>query len=324
MPDQQASKAGPVQAAADTSSDEEKVQGFIFDIKQFAVHDGPGIRTTVLFKGCPLRCLWCHNPEGASEEPQLFYDPAKCIGCGHCVAVCVRGAHSFEDGHHLIDRNLCEQCGACAEGCYAHALELAGRQVSVAGVLEEVLRDRPFFERSGGGVTLSGGEPTAQYEFARALLKAVKAQGIHTALDTAGFVVWKRLEGLLAHTDLVLYDLKQMNSEQHRRLTGVPNELILANLRRIDNAGYPVWVRIPLIPGQNDDDANLHAVGRFLADLKCVERVDILRYHAFAESKYEQLGLEYPLAGLRSPSNEHARSRQEILVNYGLHHVTVS
>ncbi len=292
--------------------------GTIFDIERFAIHDGPGIRTTVFLKGCPLHCLWCHNPEGISRQPQLVFTPLRCIGCGHCLVVCPQGAHQLLDGRHLIDRERCRACGACAEGCYAGALELAGRQVTVAEVLEEVLRDRAFYETSGGGMTLSGGEPLAQYSFTRALLQAAQAEGVHTALDTSGFAPWRRLEGLLGYVDLVLYDVKHMDCERHMALTGVSNERILDNLRRLDGAGQPIWIRIPLIPGQNDEDANYHALGQFLAGLKHVERIEILRYHRLAESKYANIGWVYPLQGLKPPTEERAESRRRILLSYGL------
>ena len=292
--------------------------GTIFDIKRFAIHDGPGIRTTVFLKGCPLHCLWCHNPEGISRQPQLVFTPQKCIGCGHCLEVCPQRVHQLINGQHLIQWERCLACGTCAEGCYAGALELAGREVTVSEIMDEVLRDRPFYETSDGGMTLSGGEPLAQYSFTIALLQAAKSEGVHTALDTSGFALWGRLEGLLSYTDLILYDLKHMDRERHIALTGVPNERILENLRRLDDAGQAIWVRIPLIPGQNDEDFNCHALGQFLSGLRNVERVEILRYHRFAESKYERIGRDYPLRGLEPPTEERAESRQQILLSYGL------
>jgi len=292
--------------------------GTIFDIKRFAIHDGPGIRTTIFLKGCPLHCLWCHNPEGISRQPQLVFTPQKCIGCGHCMEVCPQRVHQVVNGRHLIDRERCLACGTCVEGCYAGALQLAGRQVTVDEVMEEVLRDRPFYETSDGGMTLSGGEPLAQYSFTRALLQAAKAEGVHTALDTSGFAPWRQLEGLLVYVDLVLYDLKQMNRERHIALTGVSNERILDNLRRLDTAGQTTWVRIPLIAGQNDEESNYHALGQFLSGLKHIQRIEMLRYHRLAESKYEHIGCAYPLQGLEPPTEDKAESRWQILLSYGL------
>lgn len=292
--------------------------GIIFDIKHFAIHDGPGIRTTVFLKGCPLGCLWCHNPESISAAPQLLFNPRKCIGCGQCYQVCPNNVHKMIGTEHIINRDACQLCGKCVEECYAGALEMAGYTVTVDQVLEEVLQDRIFYENSGGGLTLSGGDPLAQFEFSLALLKAAKKEGIHTALDTSGQTEWKKFEKLLEFTDLVLYDIKHMDSDRHRALTGVPNELIVENLRRLGDYEKRIWIRIPLIPGKNDDDRNFHAIGELLSSLRNVERIEVLKYHRLAESKYQQMGKEYSLIGLNPPSDVDLESRLEVLREHGL------
>lgn len=297
---------------------DETTRGTIFDIQRFAIHDGPGIRTTLFLKGCPLRCLWCHNPEGISRQPQLVFTPQRCIGCGQCIEVCPEGVHQLVNSRHLIAWERCVACGTCTRGCHAGALQLAGRRVTVAEVMDEALRDRPFYETSGGGITLSGGEPLAQCRFSRGLLQAAKAEGVHTALDTSGFTPWKRLERLLSLVDLVLYDLKHMHRDRHLALTGVPNEQILENLRRLDAAGQAIWVRIPLVAGQNDEKSNYHALGQFLSGLKHVQRIEILRYHRLAESKYERMGWAYPLRGMEPPTEESVEARRQILLSYDL------
>ena len=296
----------------------EAPRAILFDIERFALHDGPGIRTTVFLKGCPLSCLWCHNPEAISRRQTLLYTAEKCIACGYCVSTCENDVHELSENGHTLQRDFCTTCGSCVDGCFAGALELAGKQMSVEEVMEEVLRDQAVYKRSGGGMTVSGGEPMAQYAFTRALLQAARTHGIRTALDTTGFCSWTRLESLLPFTDLVLYDIKHMDSARHTTLTGVPNERILSNLKRLDQTGHSFWIRIPVIPGQNDDEENFHAMGTLFSSLTHIERIEMLRYHRLAESKYEQIGSEYTLQGLTPPSEEWVESRKNILVNYGL------
>ncbi|MBC8224921.1 glycyl-radical enzyme activating protein [Candidatus Bathyarchaeota archaeon] len=290
--------------------------GIVFDVKHFAVHDGPGIRTTIFLKGCPLRCLWCHSPESQSPRPEVAYYPNLCIGCGACVEACPNGAQTL--GTPKILRELCTGVGRCAEECYAGATIIHGREASVEEVLEEVDKDRLLYETSGGGVTLSGGEPTMQPGFASALLGALKERGYNTALDTCGHAEWKVLEHVITDADLVLYDLKHMDPLTHRELTGVTAELIQSNLRRVSESGKALVVRVPVVPGHNDSPENFTAMADYLGGLEGVEAVELLPYHNLGAPKYMALGREYPLEGLRSPEPGELRELGSLLEAEGL------
>ena len=294
----------------------ESETGIIFDVKHFAVHDGPGIRTTIFLKGCPLRCLWCHSPESQSPRPEVAYHPNLCISCGACIEACPHGAQTL--GNPKILRELCTGVGRCAEECYAGATIMYGREASVGDILEEADKDRLLYEASGGGVTLSGGEPTMQPGFASTLLGALKERGYHTALDTCGHAEWGVLEKVIADADLVLYDLKHMDSFTHEEITGVPNRLILANLERAAGSGKTLVVRVPVIPGYNDSPENFKAMAGFLGGLKGVEAVELLPYHNLGAPKYLALGREYPLEGLRTPEPEGLRMLGSLLEAEGL------
>ena len=230
----------------------------------------------------------------------------------------------MSDGKHSIQWELCDACGKCVDECYSEALEVAGRSVSVLQVIEEVLKDRVFYKNSGGGLMVSGGEPLAQPDFTRALMNHVQKFGIHTALDTSGYAPWEKLCRVLEFVDLVLYDLKHMDFETHERLTGVSNELILENLKRVDETGKPIWIRLPLIPGCNDDEENYHIIGEYLSQIKHIERIDILRYNRLAESKYQNSGMDYSLNGLATPEKKDLEKYREILSKYGLDNITLS
>ena len=277
--------------------------GIIFDIKRYAINDGPGIRTAVFMKGCLLDCWWCHNPEGRAQHPQLMFRANRCAQCGACIPACPQSAISI-DGIVVTTADLCTECGTCAQVCVNGARELVGRAVTVEQVLAEVERDVVFYDQSGGGVTLTGGEPLFQPRFVIELLRACKAHAIHTTLDTSGYVPWKVLAEAVNVTDLFLYDLKLMDEERHRKYTGVSNRLILANLRSLAETGAEIIVRIPLIPGVNDDEDNLRRTGHFLADLPQITRVEVLPYHDIARAKYSALELAYRLPEVLTPSSE--------------------
>lgn len=278
--------------------------GRIANIIRFATQDGPGIRTTVFLKGCPLTCVWCHNPETISPAPELGYIARRCIGCGECARVCPQGAHTIADGHHSFDRDLCVACGACAEVCLGDALTLYGRKMSAAEVLATVLEDRTFYEQSGGGMTLSGGEPLLQADFCAELLAMARHEGLHTAVDTCGMVPWEAFEAVLPMTDLFLFDLKQMDGDLHRRYTGSDNAQILANLRRLSEAGAAIEIRIPLVPGINDDERFLRAAGELLRGLEGIRAVRLLPFNALSHSKYEAIGREDTMPDASPPSDE--------------------
>jgi pyruvate formate lyase activating enzyme len=292
--------------------------GSIFNIQKFSIHDGPGIRTTVFFKGCPLRCQWCHNPESQEHGRQVMLYPARCIRCGACIATCPQGAITLTETQAVTDLDLCDQCGDCIDGCYAGARELVGREVSVADVIAEIESDRPFYEESGGGATFSGGEPLMQPDFLLALLKACQAQEIHTVVDTCGFASWNALEQARPYTDLFLFDLKLMDDAQHREYTGASNRPILHNLRRLSESGQAIRLRIPLIPGINDAPEHIREIGEFAAGLPHLDGVDILPYHHIAAEKYRRLNRNYILPETPVPSKEHLAEIAQALRGYGL------
>lgn len=293
------------------------MQGIITEIQRFSVHDGPGIRTTVFFKGCNLRCFWCHNPETHRIEPELQLQLARCIGCGACLAVCPVGAHTLVEGERRFDRARCLGCGRCAAECFAEALVLVGRRVSVQEVLDEVLADRPFYESSGGGVTLSGGEPLLQLDFCRALLAACRNAGLHTAIETAAHVPWEQIEAVLPLLDLVMLDIKLLDEEAHRAATGVGNRRILENARRL-GAAKPLIVRTPVVPGVNDTPEAIGAIARFAAALPSLVSYELLPFHPMAANKYESLGRTYAARNLPRPTPEAMEALAEVARGNGI------
>ena len=262
--------------------------GLVFDIQRYSIHDGPGIRTTVFLKGCPLRCYWCQNPESQSAKPEIFFDRSRCSGCGECLRVCPEGAGSLSNGRVRLDREICRGCGKCIDVCPQETRKLVGRSMTVDEVMGPILKDVKFYENSGGGVTLSGGEPTAQLHFSLALLRRCKELGLHTALETCGYVSRTNLEKLLEYTDFFLYDIKHLHGGKYLEGTGENNVRILENARRIAQV-RPMIVRVPLIPDFNDSPEEIRAIARFVKKELGSIKVELLPYNRLGEGKYERL-----------------------------------
>jgi pyruvate formate lyase activating enzyme len=279
--------------------------GRVFDIKRYSIHDGPGIRTTVFLKGCSLHCLWCHNPESVDPGAEIMQWPSRCSRCYACLDACPKEALTKDDaGAVVIDRAKCDLCGRCAEACLYDALQVVGREMSVEDVLGEAEKDKIFYDQSGGGVTLSGGDPFVQAGFAEALLDGCRVRGIRTAVDTAGFANNGALERLASKADLVLFDLKAMDEARHKEFTGVSNAPVLDNLKRVAAGRTEVWVRIPLVSGVNDDDDNIRRTIEFLASLKTVRRVGLLPYHSSGLDKARRIGRQNEFRKFEAPSEE--------------------
>jgi pyruvate formate lyase activating enzyme len=291
--------------------------GLVGNIQYYSIHDGPGIRSTVFLKGCPLSCLWCHNPEDISYEPQVRWQKEKCIACGDCAVICSEQALRLGADGVGIDDIQCSRCGKCAAVCPTLALELIGKAISVQETLALLKKDAIFYESSGGGVTVSGGEPLGQAEFTLALLKALRREGIHTALDTCGQAPWPQVAECAAYTDLFLYDIKHLDAIKHEHFTGADNKLILSNLRRLAGQGAHIWLRTPVLPGINDDPQHIAALGDLARELG-IREVYLLPYHHLAAGKYEKLGLTYKLPDLAQPTMEHMEELRQILLNKGL------
>ena len=310
-----------------------ELTGKIYDIQGFSVQDGPGIRTTVFLKGCPLRCPWCHSPESQSFAPQLSWISMRCVGTeacdSRCIKACTKGAIELGEtrkdslsGKELqlvhVKRDVCDNCGDCTAACHPHALYICGKDYTVDEVVEIALRDKSFYEHSGGGVTVSGGEALSQPEFTLALLKALKEHGIHTALDTTGFTKWEKIEAVLPYVDLFLYDLKHMDSEKHRKMVAVPNEPILENALKIAEAGGKFQIRIPVIPMFNEDEENIRATAEFCCRIKdAVEVIQLLPYHNMGVSNYQRISYEHAVEAV-PPSEEKMQKLREIMASYGL------
>ena len=276
--------------------------GIVTEIQRFSVHDGPGIRTTVFLKGCNLRCAWCHNPETLRLAPELQRFPGKCLGCGRCLTACAHGAQELTSAGRVFHRDRCIACGQCARGCYAEAVRVVGTRMRVEEVIAEARRDQAFYDDSGGGVTLSGGEPLCQPAFSAEILRLCKAEGWHTALETNLAAPWKNLAALLPSLDLVMLDLKLFQAGPHRRRTGVSNRRILANARRLAREPVPLIVRTPVIPGVNDTLEAIAPIAALIAGFPRLLYYELIPYHPLGTGKYESLDLRYRLPDVRRPT----------------------
>lgn len=287
----------------------------IFDIKRFAVHDGKGIRTTVFFKGCPLKCVWCHNPEGIDFKRQLAFYKEKCISCGECVKVCPQNAHTIEKDIHSFNRKKCNICGKCEQVCFSEALKVYGKEMTIDMLMPLLLEDKEFYLSSGGGVTLSGGECLAQADFCAELLKQLKSNGINTAVDTCGFAPKDAIDKVTPYTDIFLYDIKAFDENIHIECTGQTNKSILKNLKYISECGKEIEVRIPYVPKFNENQ--IEKIAFFLTQLKNISKVKVLPYHNYAGSKYNSLGIPNTLPEFLPNENEITHIKN-IIKTYGL------
>ncbi len=288
-------------------------QGLVYNIEKFAMNDGPGIRTLVFMKGCPLRCLWCSSPQTQQHSIEMLYDPDLCQQCLTCRNICENNAIEFTTDHQLNFKvRQCDMCKRCVDACPEKALEMAGRYMTVDELFSQVVKDASFFRRSQGGVTVGGGEPTMQHGFVAAFLKKCKSRYIHTAIETCGHCTWDKMAAILEYTDMVFMDIKHLNDEQHQRITGVSNRLILENARKIAEI-KPLTIRIPIVPGCNDSEQNIRDTARFAAQLgEKLQKIELLPYHELGVDTYRRLGMTYPLKGIKPPDPETMNRLQEI------------
>jgi pyruvate formate lyase activating enzyme len=293
-------------------------KGTIFNIEKYAIHDGPGIRTTVFFKGCPLRCWWCHNPEGLNSRRELVFRESRCVGCGECIKSCSKKALSLTSSHVALNRESCDECGACAQVCSSEALSIVGKEMSVEETIKEIERDRAFYEESEGGVTFSGGEPLLQPSFLNAILRECNERNIHTTLDTSGYASQEVVNRICDKVNLYLYDIKTMDDQNHKKYTGVSNKLILQNLERLAKNGSDIAISLPIIPRINDDETNILRTGEFISSLRSVKYVSLLAYHKTGVDKYKNLGRSYRLEETQSPRSEKMEIIKKKLEAFGL------
>lgn len=290
-------------------------KGLVSDIQRFCTHDGPGIRTVVFLKGCPLDCAWCHNPESKRPHKELLYNPQLCIGCGNCVSACRKDSHTLVEGVHEFDRSKCRLSLLCADQCYSGALEAVGKEMSVGEVMAEVMKDRIFYEKSGGGLTVSGGEPMAQFEFTRSLLESAGSGGIHTGMETCGYGPAERFREIVPLVDLFLWDIKDTDEARHRAYTGVALGPILENLRLVDAAGGKTILRCLLIPEVNLREEHLDAIASLYRSLVNCIGVELLAYHPFGVSKSARLGVEPTDASFTEPTEDEMTAARAYLLD---------
>ncbi|MDR1573917.1 MAG: glycyl-radical enzyme activating protein [Clostridiales Family XIII bacterium] len=294
------------------------MEGTVFNIQRYSIDDGPGIRTTVFLKGCPLRCPWCSNPESQNPRPELSHRYTSCVKCGACVGVCPNGAPSLTEDGLLIDRSRCAVCGACVRACSAEALKISGESMSLDKVWKIIRKDAVYYETSGGGVTCSGGEILSQPDFVASVFSRCKEEGIHTCADTSGFGSPEALDKVLEHTDLVYFDLKLMDAQKHREMIGAPPDVILQNLRTIAARGLPVVIRVPLVPTYSDSDENLSAIADTVSELVPDATVHVLPYHKYGANKYAAVGMRYALDDLAENTPENLARARAVFEGRGL------
>ncbi len=290
--------------------------GNIINIQKYCVHDGPGIRTTVFFKGCPLSCWWCHNPESQNPKDEIMFFQERCTGCGVCAKRCPQNAIEIKNNISIVDLSKCTLCGKCTDFCPNNAKEYVGKKITVDELMNEIVKDQVFYDESNGGVTFSGGEPLLHADFLEEVLKRCRIRGIHTAIETSGFATWEKLEKVAKNIDLFLYDLKQINNEKHKKFMGVENVIILDNLKKLSDMGANIIIRMPLISGVNDDDEHIDGVIKFLSNIKVIQ-VNLLPYHKMGMDKYRRLDREYKLTGMEKPSDEWMKKTKEKFEKFG-------
>lgn len=278
-------------------------KGTVINIQKYSVHDGPGIRTTVFFKGCPLNCWWCHNPESQRKEHEIMFFKEKCTGCGVCVKRCPQNAIEIKDNYPVVNKDKCNLCGKCTDFCPNNARQYVGKDMTENEIFKELMKDEIFYEESGGGVTFSGGEPMLHADLINEVLNQCRIKGVHTAIDTSGYVSWDKFDKIRDKVDLFLYDLKLMDNERHKKYIGVDNKIILENLKKLSDNGHNIYIRMPIIVGVNDDDENIDKAIKFISELNIIQ-VNLLPYHKMGMDKYKRINMKYKLSGDEKPSDE--------------------